>query len=206
MALTPQKRTRLVESVSYVDLDDGELIALVAKSDQLALKEIFKRNAPMLVATAVKVTRSKSLAEEIVQEIFVRLWSNPTSFDKERGSLRSFLLVQAHRRSIDAIRSEEARAKREKKVLDIKETPPSEVDEIVMGRQGLQSLKLAMADLSDDERLAIELAYIHGHTYHEVAVILHLADGTIKSRIRSGLRKIREALELNPSGGQNDGH
>ncbi len=204
MASTPKSRSQEKQQSDYALLDDRQLVDLLRSGDELGLKEIFRRNSSMLHATANKVTRSSSAADEIVQEIFVKLWANPDSFDPDRGSLRSFLLVQAHRRSVDIIRSEQARTMRERRVDNAPTGRSASVEETALGRIELQSLTTAMKNLSDDERIAIELAYITGHTYHEVATILSVPDGTIKSRIRTGLRKIKETLDLNQRGVTDD--
>ena len=192
------------KAFDYAGAGDDELAERVKARDQLGLAEIFRRNASILVATATKVTRSRTLAEEIVQEVMVKLWNEIDKFDSSRGSLRAFLLVQVHRRSIDVVRSESSRGRREEKaeLLDRKAEAP--LAEMVVEQLHMKSIMVSLANLSDGERAAIELAYFGGHTYHEVAQILNEADGTIKSRIRTGLRKIRETLESSQLGEQDD--
>ena len=195
MRKSPSELFAHSRSLDYPSMSDLELILAVRSRDQLALREIFRRHSPLLVATATKVTKSRTLAEEIVQEIMTRMWQEPEKFDSSRGSIRAFLLVQTHRRSIDIIRSESARSRREEKVNLMDRVIETPIDEAVVEKVQMRSLLVALAHLTEGERLAIELAYFHGHTYHEVAKILREPDGTVKSRIRTGLRKIRETLE-----------
>lgn len=201
---TPEGHTRDQNLETYRSLGDTELVEAVKSGNRAGLEEIFRRNCSILVATATKITRSRPHAEEIVQEIFVKFWRDPSLYNADRGSLRSFLLVQTHRRSIDMIRSESARSKREERVRTLQSSSKETLEDLVVERLGMQPLKIAMAKLTDDERIAIELAYIHGHTYREVAMILRIPDGTIKSRIRTGLRKIKGTLELSRLGEQDD--
>jgi RNA polymerase sigma-70 factor (ECF subfamily) len=140
------------------------------------------------------VLADRALAEEIVQEVFLRLWDHPDRFDPERGSLRSFLLAQCHGRSVDAVRSETSRKLREdrqhRQQAEAGYDLEHEVWDIVVGDQ----VRGALDRLPEGERQAIELAYFGGHTYREVATRLGQAEGTVKTRIRSGLRRLREGL------------
>ena len=118
-------------------------------------------------------------------------WNAPDRFDPDRGSLRTFLLTLAHRRAIDIVRSEQARFNREEKVRD--DVAPS-IDEEVWSRTVSQEVREAVAALSEGEREAISLAYFGGLTYVEVAERLGLPEGTVKSRIRSGMKRLGTML------------
>ena len=129
-----------------------------------------------------------------MQEVFLRLWNEPERFDPARGSLRSFLLANTHGRAVDLVRAETARRSREER--DARRTPgPSyDLEREVWGLTLASHVREALGSLSDDERTAIELAYFGGHTYREVASLLDTPEGTIKSRIRTGLGRLRETL------------
>jgi RNA polymerase sigma-70 factor (ECF subfamily) len=131
------------------------------------------------------------LAEDVVQDVFVSLWKAPHKYDPNRGTLRTFLITLAHRRAVDTVRSEEARFKREEKVPD--DVAPS-IDEEVWTRALSDSVRQALEGLSDGEREAITLAYFSGLSYVEVAERLGAPEGTVKSRIRSGMRKLSVSL------------
>lgn len=128
-----------------------------------------------------------------MQEVFLRLWNDPTRFDPDRGALRSYLLTQAHGRSIDALRSGTARRAREGRDA-VARSDVKNVEDAVIDLSTAVSVKRAVDLLPDDERQAIDLAYFGGHSYREVAVLLSQPEGTIKSRIRSGLKRLREQL------------
>ena len=173
------------------NVDDAALAAAVATGDQAALEKVFERYGGAVRSMALRVLRNDALAEDTVQEVFVSFWTAPDRFDPGRGSLRTFLLTLAHRRAIDIVRSEQARFNREEKVRD--DVPPS-IDEDVWSRTVSQEVREAVAALSEGEREAISLAYFGGLTYVEVAERLGLPEGTVKSRIRSGMRRLGTML------------
>ena len=131
---------------------------------------------------------STAEAEDVTQEIFLRLWNDPDRFDSSRGSLRSFLLTQAHGRVVDAVRSLTARHRRE--VQEAQRTAASSYDlEHEVWDLALEDrVSKALDELPGEERRAIELAYFKGYTYVEVAQSLGQPEGTIKSRIRNGMQ------------------
>ncbi len=118
-------------------------------------------------------------------------WNAPGKYDPARGTLRTFLVTLAHRRAVDTVRSEEARFRREEKVPD--DIAPS-IDDEVWSRTLSDSVRSALKALSDGEREAITLAYFGGLSYVEVAAKLGAPEGTVKSRIRSGMRKLSVSL------------
>ena len=136
----------------------------------------------------------RALAEEMVQEIFLRLWEHPDRFDQTRGSLRSFLLMDAHARCVDRIRSDSRRKEREERSARAEMVADYDLDLEAFDLDIAEQVREALATLSEVERRAIELAYFGGHTYREVARILEEPEGTIKSRIRTGLTRLRAQL------------
>jgi RNA polymerase sigma-70 factor (ECF subfamily) len=173
---------------------DADLVAGVADGREAALAEIFRRHSGAVVALALRVTRDRTLAEEIAQEVFLRLWRRPERFDPGRGSLRSFLLADTHGRAVDVIRSEAARRTREDRESRlVAESGPS-IEEEVVEMQMAEHVRRAMDRLPTGERAAIELAYFGGHSYRDVARLLGEPEGTVKSRIRLGLRRMHDLL------------
>jgi RNA polymerase sigma-70 factor (ECF subfamily) len=130
----------------------------------------------------------------MVQEIFLRLWEHPDRFDQTRGSLRSFLLMDAHARCVDRIRSDSRRKEREERSARAEVVSDYDLDLEAYDLDIAEQVRDALATLSESERRAIELAYFGGHTYREVARILEQPEGTIKSRIRTGLTRLRTQL------------
>lgn len=174
--------------------DDAELAAAVAGESQEALAEVYSRHSGAVHGLARRILRDETLAEEITQEVFLRLWNNPEKFDPQRGSLRSFLLAHTHGRSVDLIRSESARRTREDNDARLTTGAGQNVEDEVWNLALADQIREALSTLGEGERRAIELAYFGGHTYKEVADLLGEPEGTVKSRIRSGMKRLRVTL------------
>ena len=181
---------------------DDELVVAVAQGHPAALELIYQRHGGAIYALARRVLAEDSLAEEVVQEVFLKLWQEPARFDPQRGALRSYLYRQAHSRAVERIRSEEARRRREDRHdrENVLASEDLETEAWLLIRSEL--VKEAVAELSDGEREAITLAYFGGKSYREVAADLAVPEGTIKSRIRLGLGKLAARLEARGLGAQ----
>jgi RNA polymerase sigma-70 factor (ECF subfamily) len=170
---------------------DAELAARLVARDRSALEEVFADLSPAVMAVANRVLRDGALAEDVTQETFLKVWNDPERFDPARGSLRSLLLTIAHRRAVDLVRSEVARSQREAR-------PPEQthydVAEEAVTLVVSEKVRRALSELSDGEREAIALAYFEGMSYAETARRLGQPEGTVKSRIRSGMRKLSVLL------------
>jgi RNA polymerase sigma-70 factor (ECF subfamily) len=180
-----------------IDLEtasDANLVVAIARWHEPAMAEAYRRHGGAVHALARRLLRHQPSAEEITQEVFLDLWQHPEKFDAQRGTLRSFLLARTHGKSVDLIRSEESRKAREERTSRETATAGYDVEHQVFDLVVADQVKESMAELPDDMRQPIELAYFGGHTYREVAVILHAAEGTVKSRIRTGLTRLRASL------------
>jgi RNA polymerase sigma-70 factor (ECF subfamily) len=173
---------------------DASLVVAIARFDQDALAEVYRRHAGAVFALARRVIVDAGTAEEVLQEVLLKLWSQPDRFDPERGTLRSFLLTQAHSRAVDIARSSGARRRREDKDSQRTAEAGYDLEREVWDMARAEHVRDAMATLSEGERAAIELAYFGGYTYREVAEVLGEPEGTVKSRIRVGLQRLRAAL------------
>ena len=178
----------------YARTDDVGLVIAIARYNADAFAEAYRRHAGAVFSLAQRMLWERALAEELVQEIFLRLWEQPDRFDQARGSLRSFLLMDAHARCVDRIRSDSRRREREERTARAAIVADYDIDLEAYDLDMAEQVRDAMATLSDAERRAIELAYFGGHTYREVARILDQPEGTIKSRIRTGLVRLRTQL------------
>lgn len=173
---------------------DAQLVTLVARFDEVALAEIYRRHGGAVFGLARRVLNNQTEAEDITQEIFLRLWNRPERFDPTRGTLRSFLLTQTHSRAVDVIRSSNSARRRE--MNDASRTAGAgydvhrEASDVLLSEGILRALQ----ELPVEERRAIELAYFAGHTYVQVAEILNEPEGTVKGRIRNGMRRMRGEL------------
>ena len=166
----------------------------VARYNADAFAEAFRRHAGAVFGLAQRLLWERALAEEMVQEIFLRLWEHPDRFDQARGSLRSFLLMDTHARCVDRIRADSRRKEREERSALAEMVADYDLDLEAHDLDVAEQVREALDTLSDGERHAIELAYFGGHTYREVARILDQPEGTIKSRIRTGLTRLRTQL------------
>ena len=175
-------------------VSDAQLVTAIARFSEVALAEVYRRHGGAVFGLAKRVMGSASEAEDVTQEVFLRLWNQPDHFDPARGSLRSFLLAQSHGRAVDVIRSSSSRRRREAR--DAFDTARSSYDmqHEVWDLAVADQVSTAMGSLPVEERRAIELAYFDGCTYREVAQLLGQPEGTVKSRIRNGMRRMRAVL------------
>ena len=162
--------------------------------DDGALNEIYDQFSSFVYGLALRVIGDARAAEDVSQDVFVTVWERPDAFDPDRGSLRTWLGTLAHRRAVDHVRREEARRRRATKDAARPETTP-DVEEMAMALVTAERVRSALAMLPDEQRRAIRLAYFGGKTYRQVAEVLGIPEGTAKSRLRLGLRRIAAVLE-----------
>lgn len=174
---------------------DGALVVAIGRYHDTALAEVYRRHGGAVHALAARVLGHGPQADDVAQEVFLELWRRPERFDPGRGTLRTFLLTMAHARAVDLLRSEAARRAREDRTARETATAGYDLEHHAWDLAVAEQVRAALADLPEAERRAIELAYFNGHTYREVATILGEPEGTIKSRIRAGMRRLRTRLE-----------
>lgn len=197
MTLLISPSPRIADMMQRI-MDDSDTREALGRKDEAAFDEVFRLYSGACLGLARKILRSDSRAHDVVQTVFIALFTKPERFDPTRGTLRSFLLTQTHSRSIDLIRSEKARSLREQKQGTLEMTRQINVadsieDEIIK-LQLSESMNKALSMLSVDERDAIVLSYYKGLTYREVATHLDQPEGTVKSRIRAGMSKLKMYL------------
>lgn len=176
------------------DLGDPQVVVLVGRYDESALAEIYRRHGRSVYGLARRILGDPSEAEDVTQEVFLHLWRNPARFDPARASLRTYLLTQVHGRAVDVVRSRSARARREEREARLTANAAYDVEREVWDMALAERVAGALGALPDEERAAIDLAYFGGHTYREVAQLLAEPEGTVKSRIRNGLKKMKSTL------------
>jgi RNA polymerase sigma-70 factor, ECF subfamily len=185
----------LVESQRLDGVGDARLVVAIARRRTDALAEAYRRHAGAILGLAMRVLGDLRLSEEVVQEVFLGLWKAPDRFDPDRGSLRSYLLAQTHGKSVDLVRAEVSRRGREEREARLRAEAGYDLEREVLDLTMADRVRRTMAELPEPERRAIELAYFGGQTYREVAVTLGEPEGTIKTRIRTGLKRMRASLQ-----------
>jgi RNA polymerase sigma-70 factor (ECF subfamily) len=181
----------------HAHLSDEALVALVARGDEDALAELYDRVGRIAYGLAVRVLRDERLAEDAVQEGFLAVWRSAASFRAERAKASTWILTLVHRRAVDLVRREERR--RAEPLGDEPETrvgaAAEPTDEAAWLRFERERVQRALRQLPDVQREAIELAYYGGFSQSELAEKLGVPLGTIKSRMFSGLARLRELLD-----------
>jgi RNA polymerase sigma-70 factor (ECF subfamily) len=176
------------------EVSDAQLVTSIARYSEVALAEVYRRHGGAVYGLARRVLSDATEAEDVTQEVFLRLWNEPDRYDPARGSLRSFLLAQSHARAVDAVRSTSSRRQRESRDALRTARAAYDLQHEIWDLALADQVESAMDTLPEEERRAIELAYFDGHTYREVARLLQQPEGTVKSRIRNGMRRMRSAL------------
>lgn len=174
---------------------DRDLVDGLLERAENSLAEIYRRHGGAVFGLSRRVLNDDSLAEDVTQEIFLRLWNEPQRFDAERGTLRSYLNRQSHSRSIERVRSEEARRRREDRSVESAIAESTATESEVLAAIESDRVRGALDRLDQKERRVIVLAYYGGHSYREVATRLGLPEGTVKSQMRAGLRHLAILLD-----------
>ncbi len=181
------------EPAERADADLDTLLTHVAKGDQAAFEALYDRLAASVYGLIRKVLRNPSQAEEVTQEVLLEVWRTASRFDPARGGAATWVLTIAHRRAIDRVRAEEAATAREQRSAQ----GPADIDEVaetVEASMDAERLRRCLAGLTELQRESITLAYYGGYSYAQVAALLDTALGTIKTRIRDGLTRLRACL------------
>jgi RNA polymerase sigma factor (sigma-70 family) len=181
---------------SFAHLSDEAVVALVARSDQEALGELYDRFGRVAYGLALRVLRDDKLAEDAVQEGFLAAWRNADRFMPERAKASTWLLTLVHRRAVDLVRREE---RRRAEPLPEPSTSSDSAEDDAWLRFERERVQAALRRLPDQQREALELAYYGGFTQSELAERLGQPVGTIKSRMFAGLARLRELL-ADPNG------
>lgn len=195
-AMALSRRLRAVPTDAA--LDDRDPLAAVlmrcGRGDQTAFASLYDQLAPYVYGVVLRVVRDRSQSEEVTQEVFVELWRIAPRFDGERGSVKAWASTVAHRRAVDRVRSEQSARDRLDKESQKRVVDTDVVVESVEASFDQARVRRALAQLTPAQREAVELAYFGALTYREVAVLLDVAEGTIKSRIRDGMIRLRDEL------------
>ncbi len=172
-----------------------QMLALVARGDQDAFERLYDRIAGSVLGVVRRVLRDPAQSEEVTQEVLTEVWRTAARFDPEKGGASTWVLTMAHRRAIDRVRSAQASTDRDHKVALLEHAPAyDEVSEAVEARLEAEQVRKALGALTELQREAVRLAYYGGYTQREVSELLGVPLGTIKTRLRDGLIRLRDAL------------
>lgn len=170
------------------------LVRSIAEGDQLALRRLYERSKRIVFTLIMRLTNDRAIAEEVTLDVFLDVWRQASRYDPEGGTVVGWIMNQARSRAIDRLRFEH-RKKRINKHPDAEgDFAPNDPRESLDVEQQGRRLRDALGVLTPDEREAIEVAYFSGLTYSQVADRLNTPLGTVKTRIRSALGKLRDAL------------
>lgn len=200
----PRPRRATMKVMGAADPDgnatDSAASALerAATGDQAAFAEFYDAVSPVVFGTALKVLRNQAMAEEVTQDVFLELWRQAPRYERSKGSPRAWAATIAHRRAVDRVRSEQSARARDEADALLVPVAHDVVAEQVASILDRQDVSEALAQLSAPQREAVGLAYFGGHTYREVAVLLDVPEGTIKTRIRDGLIRLRDLMGVTP--------
>ena len=174
---------------------DEELLQRVAEGDQSAFAALYDATSPAVFGTVLRVLRDRAQSEEVTQEVYLEAWRTAARFDPARGSARTWLVTMAHRRAVDRVRAAQASAVRDERAgLRDQQRPYDSVSEAVEQRLEREDVRRALGSLTAVQREAVALAYYGGRTHTEIAAELRLPLGTVKTRLRDGMIRLRDAL------------
>ena len=177
---------------------DLELVRRVAAGDRGAVDDLYERFRRPAFALARRILGDDALAEDVLQEVFLSVWRDPSAYERGRGSVASWLLAVVHHKAVDAVRREESQRRRqalaeEELVLDAP-VATRDVEDDVWTRAVSEQVRTALGSLTSTQREALTLAYYGGYTQREVAALTGTPLGTVKTRMLAGMRRLREEL------------
>jgi RNA polymerase sigma-70 factor (ECF subfamily) len=187
-----------VREPAYQGLRDGQLVEFVARKDASALEALYERYGRAAYSLARRILTDDTLAQDVVQEVFLSLWRNAGRFDAGRGTVATYLLSMTHHRAVDVVRREEHLRRRWRtsdEGLELEPDPKPGVEDQVEASERQADVRAALGELPAAQREALLLAYFGGYTQREVAALVGVPLGTVKTRMAAGMRKMKQALQ-----------
>lgn len=173
----------------------ADVMVRCAQGDEGAFVRIYDELGSLVYGIILKVVRDPAQSEEVAQEVFTEVWRQAPRYEVGRGTVKGWVATIAHRRAVDRVRSEQsARNREDREAVERQVDLTSGVEDLVGDELERQRVRVALQALTDVQRKAVELAYYGGYTYREVAVMLGEPEGTIKTRIRDGLIRLRDEI------------
>ena len=180
----------------YLLLADEDLISLLEANDSQAFATLYDRHSRAAYSLAYRMMGEKQAAEDLLQDAFLKLWQAAESYRAERGSVRTWLLTIVHNRGIDQLRSLGSRRRTQEKIeATAPRSQPSEAFAQSLGNSQREQVREALKSLPSEQLKVLELAYFSGYTHVEIAEFLELPLGTVKGRMRLGLKKMKDYFD-----------
>jgi len=180
---------------SGAPLTQDQLLARVAQGDQAAFAALYDQIAPRVLGLVRRLLRDHAQSEEVTQEIFLEIWQTATRYDSAKGGASTWIMTMAHRRAVDRVRASQASRDRDTKIgIRDYDAQYDNVSETVQTRVEHERVEKAMLRLTELQRQAVSLAYYGGYSHSEVANLLSVPIGTVKTRLRDGMIRLRDEL------------
>jgi RNA polymerase sigma-70 factor, ECF subfamily len=185
---TTEDRTRLA---------DEDLLVRAAQGDDRAFEVLYDRHGNVAWSLAFRLLGEQGAAEDLVQEAFLAVWNGASRYSSPKGSVRTWILSIVHHRAVDRLRQGVAAKRRQEALEHVAAIEPDAPDaaDVALAEVAAQEVQAALTNVPDDQLQVIRLAYYGGYTHHEIAALLSLPLGTVKSRMRLGLERVRRNLD-----------
>ena len=184
------------EARAAADAEDRRLMQRVREGDAEALSALYRRHGATAYGLARRVLADETLAQDVVQEVFLTVWRDHHRYDEERGAFATWLLTVTHHKAVDAVRREEALRRRQTaaELLEVWQSPPDVVEDVVWTGVRGERVREALGNLPPPQREALALAYFGGYTQREISGLTGAPLGTVKTRMLAGMRRMRDVL------------
>lgn len=178
-------------------LADEDLVVRVARSDERSFEVLYDRHGKIAWSLAFRLLGEREAAEDLVQEAFLAVWNGAAGYTQAKGSVRTWILSILHHRAVDRLRQTSASRRRQEALEQVAMIEPAAPDaaEVALARVAATEIRSALADVPGDQLEVLRLAYYGGYTHHEIAGMLSLPLGTVKSRMRLGLERVRRNID-----------